>query len=91
MLFHRCDNSQIPLDTLVVVIWDIRLNHFNKFLPGSEPVAVVRFPLENTPESFHGAIVNAVSHSGHTLRHVRRFQLLVELTIRILEASVTVK
>ena len=52
-----------------VVIADEILNHIDQSFLAVEPLAVVAFPLEDTPEALHGAIVNAMRNTGHTLRH----------------------
>ena len=59
-------------------------------LAGKTP-AVIAFPLQNAPESFHRPIVNAVGHTGHTLRHSGLYEFVVEGSACVLEPSVTVK
>ena len=39
--------------------------------PDGELSAVIAFPLQNAPEALHRAVINAVRHAGHTLRHSR--------------------
>ena len=91
VLLHRCQNAQIALYAAVVVVNDVVLNHGNKFLTACESFAVIPFPLENAPESFHRAIVDTFGYSGHALLHLRFLQLIVENSVGILKTSVTVE
>ena len=70
---------------------DIGLNHLHKLPLAGKPSAVIAFPLEDTPEALHGAIVNAMRNTGHTLRHTRFLNLVVKSSVRILESSVTME
>ena len=56
-----------------------------------EPSAVIAFPFQNAPEALHRAVINAVSNTGHALRHPCLHKLLVKYPIRVLKASVAVK
>ena len=91
MLFHRRQDAQITLDTSCVVIANILLDHLNKLVLAGEPSAVIAFPLEDTPEALHGAIVNAMCNTGHTLRHTRFLNLVVKGSVRILQSPVTME
>ena len=91
MLFHRRQHAQITLDTSCVVIANILLDHLNKLVLAGEPSAVIAFPLEDTPEALHGAIVNAMCNTGHTLRHTRFLNLVVKGSVRILQSPVTME
>ena len=53
--------------------------------------AVIAFPLQNAPEALHRAVVNAMRHAGHTLRHARLHKLVVEGTVGVLKTSVAVE
>ena len=43
------------------------------------------------PQKPYGAIVNAVRHAGHTLRHASLHELVVKGSVRILESPVTME
>ena len=91
MLFHRRQDAQITLDTSRVVIANILLDHLDKLVLAGKPSAVIAFPLEDTPEALHGAIVNAMCNTGHTLRHTRFLNLVVKGSVRILQSPVTME
>ena len=91
MLLHWCQDAEIPLQSLVVVIDDIVLNHLDQDFPVRESSAIVALPLEDSPEPLHRAVVYTLSYTGHTLLHPSIFQLLVEGTVRVLETSVAVE
>ena len=91
MLFHRRQDAQITLDTSRVVIANILLDHLDKLVLAGEPSAVIAFPFQNAPEALHRAVVNAMRHAGHTLRHARLHKLVVEGTVGVLKTSVTVE
>lgn len=56
-----------------------------------KPSAVIAFPLQNAPEALHRAVINAMRHAGHTLRHFRLHELVVESAVGVLESSVTME
>ena len=91
MLFHRRQHAQITLDTSCVVITDVVLNHLDKFTFAGKPSAVIAFPLQNAPEALHRAVIDAMRHAGHTLRHPSLHKLVVEGTVGVLEPSVAVE
>ena len=91
MLFHRGQHAQFTLHPSGVVIMDIGLNHLHKLPLADKPSAVIAFPLQNAPEALHGAIVNAMRNTGHTLRHSRLHELVVKCAVGVLESSVTVE
>ena len=70
---------------------DIGLNHLDKFMFAGKPSAVIAFPLQNAPEALHRAVINAMRHAGHTLRHFRLHELVVESAVGVLESSVTME
>ena len=78
MLFHRRQDAQITLDTSRVVIANILLDHLDELVLAGETPAIIAFPLQNAPEALHRAVVNAMRHTGHTLRHSRLHELVVE-------------
>ena len=91
MLFHGRQDTELALYSASVVIADVILNHIDQSFLAVEPLTVVAFPLEDTPEALHGAIVNAMRNTGHTLRHTRFLNLVVKSSVRILESSVTME
>lgn len=78
MLFHRRQHTQITLNTSRVVIANILLDHLNKLVLADEPSAVIAFPFQDAPEALHRAVINAMRYAGHTLRHSRLHELVVE-------------
>ena len=91
VLFHRRQDAQIALDTSRVVIANILLDHLNKLVLAGEPSAVIAFPLQNTPEALHRAVIDAMRHAGHTLCHACLYELVVESAVGVLEPSVAMK
>ncbi len=91
MLFHGRQDTELALYSASVVIADEILNHIDQSFLAVEPLTVVAFPLEDTPEALHGAIVNAMCNTGHTLRHTRFLNLVVKGSVRILESPVTME
>ena len=91
MLFHRRQDAKIALDTSRVVIASILLDHLDELVLAGETPAIIAFPLQNTPEALHRAVVNAMRHTGHTLRHSRLHELVVESAVGVLETSVAVE
>ena len=78
MLFHRRQDTQIALDTSRVVIANILLDHLDKLVLAGKPSAIIAFLLQNAPEALHRAVINAMRYAGHTLRHSRLHELVVE-------------
>ena len=91
MLFHGRQDTELALYSASVVIADVILNHIDQSFLAVEPLTVVAFPLEDTPEALHGAIVNAMRNTGHTLRHTRFLNLVVKSSVHILESPVTME
>lgn len=91
MNFHGCLDAQSTLEAAEVVIDDITLNHTDQFLPAGKVSAIVSFPLEDTPEAFHGAVVDAHSHAGHALSDAGLGQLVMKDLGGIGAASVAVE
>ena len=90
MDFHRGPHTQAALEAVEVVIGDVLLDHLDQLLPAGEPPAIVALPLEDAPEALHGAIVNAMCNTGHTLRHTRFLNLVVKGSVRIQKSPVAV-
>ena len=91
MLFHRRQDAQIALHPSGVVIMDIVLDRLNKLPLTGETPAVIAFPLQNAPEALHRAVINAMRHTEHTLRHAGLHELVVESAVGVLESSVTME
>lgn len=91
MLFHGRQDTELALYSASVVIADVILDHIDQSFLAAEPLTVVAFPLEDTPEALHGAIVNAMCSTGHALRHTRFLNLVVKGSVRILESPVTME
>ena len=91
MLFHRSEYTKIPLEPFGVVVLNEVFNHSDQTGSISEALPVIPFTLQNSPESFHGPVVNAVGYTGHALCHSLFFQFVVEIPVRILEASIAVE
>lgn len=91
MLFHGRQDTELALYPASVVIADVILDHIDQSFLAVEPLTVVAFPLEDTPEALHGAIVNAMCNTGHALRHIRFLNLVVKGSVRILESPVTME
>ncbi len=91
MFFHRRQDTEISLYTSGVVVAYVGLDHLYKLALAGKASAVIALSFQNTPETLHWAVVNAVSHSGHALRHTGRLQFVVECSVRILKPAVTVK
>ena len=56
-----------------------------------KPPSVIAFPLQDTPETLHGTVVNAVRHTGHTLYHSSLLKFMVEYPAGVLKASVAME
>ena len=85
MLFHGRQDAQIALDAPRVIIANILLDHLNKLVLAGEAPAIIAFPLQDPPEALHRAVVNAMRHAGHTLRHACLHKLVVEDSVGVLE------
>ena len=81
---------ELPLDPPVVVIVDVVVYGCNKLFPVCELPSVVCLSLEDSPESFHRAIVDAVCHSGHAVEASVLLHQAEELLACVLESTVTV-
>ena len=79
------------LDAMVVVITNVILNHIDQLFLAGKTLAVIAFPLQDTPETFHWSIIDALGYSRHTLCHTGIFNFLMEYSVSILKASVAVK
>ena len=91
MFLYRCQDTKVTLHTFVIVIMNVCFNRTHKFTLAAKMPAVVHLSLKDAPESFHGPVVNAVGYTGHALHHALFFQFVMEIPVRILEASIAVK
>ena len=91
MLLHRSQHAQVALNSPGVVIMDVGHNHLHKFLLTGKTPSIIAFPFQDAPETFHRTIVNTMCHAGHALHHSRLYELLVEYSACVLEASVTME
>ena len=91
MLFQGSQNAQFALNASGVVIADILLPHLNKDAFAGEASAVIAFPLQNAPEALHRAVINAMRHPGHALRHARLHKLVAKRAAGVLEPSVAME
>ena len=91
MLLQWRQDTQVALYAPSVVIANITLNHLNQCLLVGKSSAIVALTFQNAPESFHGAVVDAVCHAGHTLCHTGLFNFVMESTVRVLVSPVAVK
>lgn len=84
MFFKGCENAKAALHTPGVVVVDIVLNRLDEGVLTGKAPAVITFPFQNTPETLHRAIVNAVRNAGHALRHASIYQFQVETSVCML-------
>ena len=96
MLFHWRQDTQVALHPSGVVITDIALNHLDEILLSGKPLSgkplsVIAFPLQDTPEALHGTVVNAMRHTRHTLCQTSLLKFMMEYSIGVLKASVTME
>ena len=52
---------------------------------------IIALTLQDSPEAFHRAVVNAAANTGHTLSHPGIQQFLVEGSAGVLESTVAVE
>ena len=91
VFLHGRQNAKVSLYSASIVAADVALDHPNEFLLAGKPFAVIALTFQNTPKSFHWAVVNAATHTGHTLRHPSLLEFVVKNSAGILVAPVTVK
>ena len=51
MLFQRCQNAKVTLETFSVVVMNITANHFHQFSTVCETPPVITLSLQNTPRT----------------------------------------
>ena len=91
MVLHRCQDAEIALYAPSVVIADEVLYRLDQFFLAGEALAVITLTFEDTPETLHWAVVDAVCHAGHALCHLCLFELMMKGSVRVLKSSVAVK
>jgi len=91
MVCARCHDIKFALQTLVVVVPNIVLDHLNQFFSVRERPPVVALAFQDTPETFHWSVIYAMADTGHALRHAVFHELCMERAARVLEASVAVE
>ena len=66
-------------------------NHLHKLLLAGKTPAIITFPFQDAPETFHGTIVNTVGRTRHTLYHSRLYKFLVECSTCVLVSSFSLR
>ena len=91
VFFKRCQYPKIALHPSGIVIADVVLNHLDEFLLTGKTTVIITLSFQDAPEPFHGAVVNAVRDTGHTLRHTSLQKFMVKGSVSILEPSVAME
>ena len=78
MSLHRSLDEQPVLVTAVVVVVNIAFNRGNELFSACKSMPIIALTLQDSPEAFHRAVVNAAANTGHTLCHPGIQQFLVE-------------
>ena len=91
MFFHRSEYAKVPLEPFGIVVLNKVFNHGNQACSIGETFPVISFSFQNSPESFHGPVINTLGNSGHALGHSGFGQHAVERTVGVLVSSITVK
>lgn len=84
-------DKQAVLVTAIIVVVNIAFNRGNELFSTGKSVSVIALSLQDSPETFHWAIVNAAANTGHALCHSGIQKLLVEGSAGVLESSITVE
>lgn len=91
MSLHRCLDEQTVLVTAVVVVVNIAFNRGNELFSACKSMPIIALTLQDSPEAFHRAVVNAAANTGHALRHTGIQQFLVEDSTGVLESTIAVE
>ena len=91
MLLHWGQNAQMALYATIVVVGDITSDHMYKLFPACKPSTEVSLPFQDSPESFHRAIVNTFCNPGHTLSHAGFFKFLVKCSVGVLKTTIAME
>ena len=90
VFLQRSQDAQPALQTPGVVIHNVILNHLYQLLAVGKTPSVVALSLQDAPEPFHGAVVNAFGYARHALSHSSGCKFGVEGAVGVLESSVGV-
>ena len=88
MFFHWREHTKVSLEPFSVVVLNEILYHGDQACSIGKAIPIIPLPLQDSPESFHRSVINALGNSGHTLSHASFGQHMVKRTASILEASV---
>ena len=66
-------------------------NRGNELFSACKSMPIIALTLQDSPEAFHRAVVNAAANTGHTLCHPGIQQFLVEGSAGVLESTVAVE
>ena len=91
MSLHGSLDEQPVLVTAVVVVVNIAFNRGNELFSACKSMPIIALTLQDSPEAFHQAVVNAAANTGHTLCHPGIQQFLVEGSAGVLESTVAVE
>ena len=91
MSLHGSLDEQSVLVTAVVVVVNIVFNRGNELFSACKSMPIIALTLQDSPEAFHRAVVNAAANTGHTLCHPGIQQFLVEGSAGVLESTVAVE
>ncbi len=91
MFLHRRQDAEISLHAPRVVIADVPLNHLNQVFLAGKALAIVALSFQNAPEALNRAVIDAVRCTGHALRHLCFYELVMKGSIRVLKSSVAVE
>ena len=91
MSLHGSLDEQPVLVTAVVVVVNIAFNRGNELFSACKSMPIIALTLQDSPEAFHRAVVNAAANMGHTLCHPGIQQFLVEGSAGVLESTVAVE
>ena len=91
MFLHGSKDPQVSLKPFVVVIINVCPDHLNKSFPAGKLSAVVALPFQNSPKSFHRAVINTLGNSRHALGDTRLRQFSVKCPACVLKSPITVE
>ena len=91
MLFHRCQDAEVALHAPRVVIADVTLYRLDQIFLAGKALAIVALSFEDAPEALHWAVVDAMGHTRHALRHLCLLELVMKFSVRVLKAPVAVE
>ena len=65
MSLHGSLDEQPVLVTAVVVVVNIAFNRGNELFSACKSMPIIALTLQDSPEAFHRAVVNAAANTGH--------------------------